>query len=138
MKTLHVKKGLLKYFKKFLDGKLSGKECRIRSRFLQKLFPFIQELEDTRIALCENFCDRKESGEPSMVGGNYTFSAHFKEFNEEYAKLFNETVSIEIEDDDLESIKKMLKGKEEKTEFDVEEYESYNEINKCLYENTDV
>lgn len=100
-----IKKEYLLSLIKALQYDTTPQKFRAKRKVLEPLEKFYLQLEEDRINICTNLCDKKEDGTPALnEEGNFTFTdkERAEQFIKEINELTNETVDIESTKEELE------------------------------------
>ena len=140
MASITFKNGHLRPLMKWLDVPLHGMQARLRGRFVRTLQDRFQEIEDARIALLKELCDKDEKGEPIMEPGDrYKLSPeNLIALNKHHTDMLEESYVIDVLDSNretLQGVRQLLK--ESKLEMDSNESQTYDTI-MTIWEEADL
>lgn len=101
MENITIKNALLKSFVKVLNYKMPFQKSRVRNSFLKLISEKSNEVEKNRIEMATALCDKDKEGQAIIVSnndgtGSYSFEKNGKKWNEEYAKLMDESSIIDL------------------------------------------
>jgi len=128
MKTLKLKNMDLNIIGKALNYPMKFQQGRVKNRFIKLLADKAELMEKSRQEMLKELCKKGEDGNPIQDKGQYTFTPeNQKKFGEEYSKLVNEEVLIDVLpsfEPDLPVVKQMLNNSQVELEaFEVETIE---------------
>ena len=96
MKKLVFKKEEVQPLMNFLATvKLKNKNSRLRNKLNKKFGEVVTELDEDRVALCKEYSEKDDNGEPVVVDGEYKI-LDTSSLNEQIVELFTEEVYIEV------------------------------------------
>ena len=96
IKTLKLTNGDLDILVKMTSVELSFERSRSRNKFLKLLQPFLEDREKSRLEILKKLCNKDEKGEPVMVSNGFDIKGKEKEWGEEYIKLMDEEIIIDV------------------------------------------
>lgn len=115
---------------KILSGVAPFSQSQAKIRFFRLLKAKLDDLEQARIALCKEYCEKDAKGNPVMENNNFKFDIKKQgEFTKKFNELFSQDCVIDIlssMESDLGVIKSLINNS--KLEITLSETEELEEI----------